>query len=119
MRRGPKPEGSKRMPSFEAAFRNLYCNQRVDAKSPLIARAEWEGCKGEAAIEPGASIYLALDLSGKIDLTALVGVSDGDSDAIKAWFWKPGDTIREHENRDRVPYWTWKRQGYIEHRAGR
>ena len=110
---------AKRMPSFEAAFRNLYCNQRVDAKSPLIARAEWEGCKGEAAIEPGASIYLALDLSGKIDLTALVGVSDGDSDAIRAWFWKPGDTIREHENRDRVPYWTWKRQGYIEATPGR
>jgi phage terminase large subunit-like protein len=166
---------AKRMPSFEAAFRNLYCNQRVDAKSPLIARAEWEGCKGDATIEPGASIYLALDLSGKIDLTALVGVSAkgtletqtkdvpteqyeeflyeservenlsdaeykkelkrikkwekvkqnvylsnaNDTDIIKAWFWKPGDTIREHENRDRVPYWTWKQQGYVEATPGR
>jgi len=169
---------AKRMPSFEAAFRNLYCNQRVDAKSPLIARAEWEGCKGDVKIEPGSSIYLALDLSGKIDLTALVGVSTSPKDSvkiehssrilsldefiaesgfvpndaaeykqknrkwpksweyevdkevhitrlesyqdiIKAWFWKPGDTIREHENRDRVPYWTWKQQGYIEATPGR
>jgi len=110
---------AKRMPSFEAAFRNLYCNQRVDAKSPLIARAEWEGCKGDVKIEPGSSIYLALDLSGKTDLTALVAISSGDIEQAKAWFWKPGDSIREHETRDRVPYWTWKKQGFIETTPGR
>lgn len=110
---------AKRMPSFEAAFRNLYLNQRVDAKSPLIPRAEWIGCKTDATIEEGADIYLSLDLSGKTDLTALLGVSAGENETVKAWFWKPGDTIREHENRDRVPYWTWKQQGYIETTPGR
>jgi len=110
---------AKRMPSFEAAFRNLYLNQRVDAKSPLIPRLEWEGCRGDAAIEPGSDIYLALDLSGKTDLTALVGSSSGEHDKIKAWFWKPDATLREHETRDRVPYWAWKQQGFIETTPGR
>lgn len=123
---------AKRMPSFESSFRNLYLNQRVDAKSPLIPRLEWEGCRGDAEIEPGADIYLALDLSGKTDLSALVGVSargtktntifkpgKNDADIVKAWFWKPEATIRDHENRDRVPYWTWKKQGYIETTPGR
>lgn len=111
---------AKRMPSFESAFRNLYLNQRVDAKSPLIPRAEWIGCQQEGiTIEPKRGIYLGLDLSGKVDLTALIGVSDGDEDIVKAWFWKPGDTIREHETRDRVPYWTWKQQGFIDTTPGR
>ena len=35
------------MPSFEATFRNLYLNQRVDAKSPLIPKAEWMACKDD------------------------------------------------------------------------
>lgn len=167
---------AKRMPSFEAAFRNLYLNQRVDAQSPLIPRAEWEGCKGEIMIEKGSDIYLALDLSGKVDLTALVGVSASgtqidhekyipteeydeflyesdrvqsltdreykqelkglkkwervekskryisnttDRDIIRAWFWKPGETIKEHSQRDGVQYGAWVQQGYIETTPGR
>ena len=110
---------AKRMPSFEASFRNLYCNQRVDAKSPMIPRAEWEACKGDAEIAEGADIYLALDLSGKVDLTAATAVTAGAESRVKAWFWKPDDTIQEHEKRDRVPYWAWKQAGFIETTPGR
>lgn len=110
---------AQRMPSFEAAFRNLYLNQRTSAESPLIPRLEWLACKGDAVIEPGSEIYLGLDLSGKTDLTALVAVSNGDQDRVKAWFWKPQDTLLEHETRDRVPYTVWKQQGFIETTPGR
>jgi phage terminase large subunit-like protein len=112
---------AKRMPSFESSFRNLYLNQRVDAKSPLIPRAEWLACKQDQTwIEKGAEIYLGLDLSGRTDLTALVAVTANSGlDIVKAWFWKPRDTLREHEKRDRVPYFTWSQQGYIETTAGR
>jgi phage terminase large subunit-like protein len=102
-----------RMPAFETAFRNLYLNQRVDAKSPMIPRAEWEGCQGKVDIQPGAGLYLGLDLSGKIDLSALIGVTDGDKSQVAAWFFKPEDTLKEHEARDRVPYTLWKKQGHI------
>jgi len=110
---------AQRMPSFEAAFRNLYCNQRVEANSPFIPRAEWEGCRGEADIEPGSGVYMGLDLSGKTDLTALVAVSGGDNDHVRSWFWKPKETILEHERRDRVPYSVWEKQGVIETTPGR
>ena len=106
---------ASRMPSFESAFRNLYLNQRVDAKSPLIPRAEWMGCKREGVtVEPGTGLYLGLDLSKTTDLTALVAVTEGEADIVKAWFWKPEDTLREHETRDRAPYWAWKQAGVIE-----
>jgi phage terminase large subunit-like protein len=110
---------AKRMPTFEASFRNLYCNQKVSQESPLIPRAEWEGCLGDATIEPGSEVYLGLDLSGKTDLTALVAVSNGEQDRVKAWFWKPGESMVDHEKRDRVPYLTWKQQGFIETTPGR
>lgn len=110
---------AKRMPTFEAAFRNLYLNQRVNAESPLIPKAEWLACKGDATIDAGSEIYLGLDLSGKTDLTALVAVSNGLQDRIKAWFWKPQDTLIEHEKRDRVPYTVWKNEGFIETTPGK
>ena len=112
-------EKAKRMPGRENTFRNLYLNQRVDAKSPLIPRAEWEGCRGDLEIKDGDEIYLGLDLSGKTDLSALVGVSNGDNDIVKAWFWKPEDSMDEHEKRDRVPYSLWKSQGIIKTTPGR
>ncbi|MDD5234484.1 MAG: terminase large subunit, partial [Syntrophales bacterium] len=108
-----------RMPSFEQSFRNLYLNQRVDAQSPLIPRSEWMACQGDAEIPLGSEIYLGLDLSGKTDLTALVGVTAGEQDRVKAWFWKPKETLLEHEKRDRVPYTVWRNQGFIETTPGR
>ena len=108
-----------RMPTFEASFRNLYLNQRVNAESPLIPKGEWLACKGDATIPPGSEVYLGLDLSGKTDLTALVAVSNGEQDRIRAWFWKPQETLVDHEKRDRVPYTVWKSQGYIETTPGR
>ena len=108
-----------RMPSFENTFRNLYLNQCVDKKSPFIPRAEWIACKGEYEILPGAGIYLGLDLSGKVDLSALVGVEDGEKDNVKSWFWKPKDTLKDHEKRDRVPYSLWERQGHLNTTPGK
>lgn len=111
---------ARRMSSFESAFRNLYLNQRVDAKSPLIPKMEWLGCHDPGLpLNQGEKVYLGLDLSGKTDLTAMVAVSAGDKDVIKAWFWKPEDLLRDHENRDRVPYWAWKQDGFIETTPGK
>jgi len=110
---------AQRMPSFETTFRNLNLNQRINAQSPFIPRQEWLGCKGETDIQDKERLYLGLDLSGKTDLTALVGVTDGEKSRVICWFWKPDDTLKEHEDRDRVPYWAWKHDGYILTTPGR
>lgn len=111
---------AKRMPSFESSFRNLYLNQRIDAKNPLIPRAEWMACKDdECRITPGEKVYLALDLSSTTDLSSMVAVSVDNGDRIAAWFWKPGDLVKEHETRDRVPYSVWVEKGFIEAPEGR
>ncbi len=111
---------AQRMPSFEAPFRNLYLNQRIDAKSPLIPRAEWVACQAEGPLlRLGETVYLGLDLSATTDLTALVAVSAEDGERIAAWFWKPGDLVKQHADRDRAPYVDWQQAGWIEAPPGR
>lgn len=113
---------AQRLPSFESSFRNLYLNQRIDAKSPFIPRAEWIACRraGQGALlRPGERIYLGLDLSATTDLTALVAVSAEDGCRVDAWHWKPGDLVKLHTDRDRVPYDEWVENEWIEAPAGR
>lgn len=108
-----------RMPAEEPKFRNLYLNQRVAPHSTLIAKADWMARQGDAALVPGEKIYLALDLSAKTDLTALVAVSVENGSRVQAWFWKPKDLLEDHERRDRVPYRQWVAARWIEAVPGR
>ena len=108
-----------RMPAEEPKFRNLYLNQRVAPHASLIARADWVGVQGDARWADGERVYLALDLSAKTDLTALVGVSADEKSRARAWFWKPEDLLDDHERRDRVPYRQWVADGWIEATPGR
>lgn len=112
---------AKRLPSREPAFRNLILNQRVEARSPFVARAIW----GENAAEPdemdGRRIYAGLDLSSVSDLTALVCVApndDGTHDVVPS-FWLPGEGLAEKSRRDRVPYDLWASQGHLLTTPGR
>ena len=110
---------AKRLPAEEPKVRNLYLNQRVSPISALISRGDWMACKGEAALVDGEQIYLALDLSAKIDLCALLAVSATDGSRVAAWFFKPADYLDDHERRDRVPYKLWAAKGYLEAVPGR
>lgn len=113
-------EQAKRMPSLENAFANLYANQKIDLHAPLITRSEWKACQTGKTIEKGEKIYLALDLSGKIDLTALVGVSaEPGVDRVGAWHWKPKDYLADHSKRDNFDYVTQHQQGWLNAVPGR
>ena len=85
-----------RMPAEEPKVRNLFLNQRVSPSSPLIARAEWFACAGTVEFIEGEDVYLGLDLSSVIDLTALVMGSADEPMRVQSWFWKPADLLREH-----------------------
>lgn len=109
-----------RMPTMEASFRNLYLNQRVDQTAPLISRSEWKACETGETLVDGEEVFLALDLSGVHDLTAMVGVSaDPGVERIKAWHWKPAEYLHEHAKRDRAAYDVWAQQGWLETPPGR
>lgn len=108
---------AKRMPSSEAAYRNLILNQRVQGTNPFITRSVWE----ENGLPPsdlkGQVVYGGLDLSSTSDLTALVLVSEyGDIDCR---FWLPEEGLAEKSRTDRVPYDIWHRDEYLLTTSGR
>jgi phage terminase large subunit-like protein len=108
---------ARRMPGMVSSFRNLYLNQRIDSTSTFIDREIWSACGGKpdtAPLADGAPCYAGVDLSQKNDLTALaLAWTVEDQSHCELWFWKPGDLLREHQDRDRAPYMTWRDSGHI------
>jgi phage terminase large subunit-like protein len=111
---------AKRMPSREAAFRNLILNQRVQARNPFVSRAVWEE-NGAASIAPlrGAEVFGGLDLSSVADLTALILISkQGETWDVHPTFWLPEEGLAEKSRADRVPYDLWAQQGSLQTTPG-
>lgn len=106
---------AQRMPSMENSARNLLLNQRVSTESPFVSPDVWKSCGGDALVLPeGVPVYAGLDLSARTDLTALVLVGKvGDVWRVIPHFWTPAQGLQERAKRDRAPYDTWHRQGFI------
>ncbi|MDR5776575.1 MULTISPECIES: terminase TerL endonuclease subunit, partial [unclassified Caballeronia] len=108
---------AKRLPSREAAYRNLILNQRVEARNPFVASAIWmENGEPPADID-GEEVSGGLDLSSVSDLTALVLVSDAGD--VHPTFWLPEEGLAEKARADRVPYDVWARDGVLQTTPGR
>jgi phage terminase large subunit-like protein len=120
-------ERAKRIPASEAAFRNLYLNQLVDAESRFLNSVDWLAGKQAIDIESlrGRPCWGGLDLSSTTDLTALVLIfpAPGDLEDTRiqtlCWFWVPDERLHDRASRDRVPYPVWRDQGHILTTPGR
>jgi phage terminase large subunit-like protein len=114
-------EKAARMPSAENGFRNLYLNQRVNRFAPFISPSVWAANDGQPEDEAFARgrVYGGLDLAETTDLAAFVLAAELEKIwHVRAWFWKPEATVRDHVKRDRVPYDVWIQQGLIETTPG-
>lgn len=89
-----------RMPAFEPSCRNLFLNQRVNPTSTLISRAEWAAAAGHVEFEPLEDVYLGVDLSSVIDLTAVIMGSVTDPCKVTSFFWKPEELLAEQSAKD-------------------
>lgn len=114
-------EKAARMPSFEATFRNLELNQRVQAISPFISKSVWILNSHEPDPEAfyKAPVFCGLDLSGKTDLTSFVMAAYwNDKWHVRAIFWTPEKGLVDRSKRDRAPYDIWAKEGLIRTTAG-
>jgi phage terminase large subunit-like protein len=114
-------EQARRMPSREAAYRNLVLNQRVEANSPFVSRQVWQSNDGMPREDwTGFDVYAGLDLSEVQDLTALVLVaSDNGVMHVRPTFWLPADGLADRARQDRVPYDVWANTGYLRTTPGK
>ena len=108
-----------RMPSSENTFRNLCLNQRVSTVSPFISRDVWASCGGQVLDFVGTEVYAGLDLSARTDLTALVLIGKINGVwHVKPYFWTPESGLIDRAKRDRQPYHTWVKQGFMQTTPG-
>lgn len=94
----------------------------TDAVSAWIGKDRWDSVQATLDFEKLRGRYCVggLDLSSVRDLTAAAFVfpaGDGTMDAFVE-MWTPKDTLRSHEESDRVPYALWARQGHIKTTPG-
>ena len=111
-------DAARRMPSREAAYRNLVLNQRVNVTNPFVSQNVWTACGGgvDYDVFHSARVYMGLDLSARNDLTAAVCVAqDGDGAwHVESHFFAPQSGAVERAHRDRAPYDVWATEGFIE-----
>ncbi len=111
-------ERARRMPSREAAYRNLILNQRVaDKAESWLTAALWRSAQADLDLAgyAGRPCWGGLDLSLTKDLTALVLAFEAGArrwDAF-AWHWMPGDRVAEACETDGAPYDAWRREGFL------
>lgn len=104
-------------PSFMNTFLRLHCNIWTQQADRWLQMHHWEAC-GEREVNEaeliGLDCFGGLDLSEKLDMTALVLAfeRDGFWDLL-CRFWAPEDTMVIRERRDRIPYSQWVREGWV------
>jgi phage terminase large subunit-like protein len=112
-------ERAKRMPSFEATFRNLYLNQRVSLLQLLIAPSVWKdnaAVVDDALFESGEPVHIGADLSSARDLTAVVlSAKDPNTGVVnvKPYVFTPLQGLAERAQIDRAPYEMWAKKGQL------
>lgn len=117
-------------PSELNNFLRLNLNIVTDAAEAWLDGVKWDKCSGLLEGESpeqwrertltelkGESCFVGMDLSSKIDITAIVQIFKPE-DVRGKWriiphFWVPADTATEKEKRDRVPYSAWARVGFV------
>ena len=105
-------------PSSLNAFTRLHLNQWTQQVERWLDMAHWDACNHEVDLDAleGRECYLGLDLSSKLDLTALAMIfPPTDDDLWRLWVncYIPRETMIERERVDRIPYAMWERDGWI------
>lgn len=107
-----------KVPSLENRLRNLYLNQRVQAKAPFLSPNIWkmgERPVNEAIFYDGRPVYGGLDLSVRTDLSAAILAAEDDDGRVNLMcrIWTPEDTLEERALRDRAPYGVWAKGDFL------
>jgi phage terminase large subunit-like protein len=111
-------EAAQKVPSQQSAFRRLHLNEWLQADRRALDMRHWDGCADRAlTLEAmaGKPCVAGLDLSTRIDMTALVLVfaEEGGALAVLPFFFIPEDNIAQRVQRDRVPVDVWVREGLV------
>jgi phage terminase large subunit-like protein len=110
---------ARRLPAFEATFRNLYMNQRISLLQLLVAPSTWKACNGtvdQSLFRSGVQVHIGADLSQSRDLTSVVlSAQDPDTEVVhlKVYTFTPLEGLELRAQQDRAPYVEWVKRGQM------
>lgn len=106
-------------PSYENTFKRLHLNIKTQQDVRWIQLEQWDKCGSpfDVSTLAGRKCFAGMDLSTKFDISAFVMVfpptEEDEKWRILPRFWIPKDGAEKRERKDRVPYLTWARQGFL------
>lgn len=112
-------EEAQRVPRKENPFKRYRLNLWTEQVDRWLQMNDWDACADpvDEARLAGRECVMALDLSTKIDLSAVVLLfPPTEADPlyrVLPRFWVPADNAGKREERDRVPYPAWIRDGHL------
>jgi phage terminase large subunit-like protein len=114
---------AKSMPGQLNGILRLHFCVWTDAETAWMTRETLDPCLADFdpwELHRGARIFGSLDLSQNRDITAAAfatqtGTNDEGKPLFDAWVeaWTPGDTMRQRELRDKLPYSVWAKAGFL------
>jgi phage terminase large subunit-like protein len=113
---------AKNIPAKQNGILRLHFCVWTDADSAWMSREAFEPLLEDfdPAMHKGKEVYIGMDLSQSRDITAMgcvvrTGTTPDNKPTFEAWIeaWTPGDTMQAREDRDKIPYTVWAREGHI------
>jgi phage terminase large subunit-like protein len=107
------------IPAYENTFKRLHLNLWTEQDVRWLSQSKWNECAVPEISLEGLPCYAGLDLSSTKDLSAFVMVFPHNGNFyIIPHFFVPKENANARENRDKVPYGQWYKQGYIHYTEG-
>lgn len=100
-------------PSYLNEFLRLHLNITTDSRTVWLPLDRWDKCLTDFNPDELRNVraFGGLDLSATTDLTAFALY--WDTGEVLVHYWMPEERAREREERDRVPYSRWIREGFV------
>jgi len=111
---------ARQMPAAANAFKQKRLNLWVNISAPWLSMEGWRAGQSPWTADDmiGQPCWLGIDLSSKVDLTAIVAVFPPTETRktwrMLPWCLTPADTLEERAHRDRAPYLEWAEAGYLQ-----
>lgn len=113
---------AKQSPGRENTFRNLYLDEWTHQVTRYIPMDAWHASAGLVVEEDLArkTCHGGLDVGSSMELASFVmAFPNEDRVETVCRFWMPGEDIEDKEIRDRLPYRTWAKEGWLTLTPGR
>jgi len=109
-------EKAKSQPSFLNTFLRLHCGRWTEQVTRWIPIETWDGCRDLPLSLVGRIVYGGLDLSTKLDITALTLLAFAEGGFVDCFFrfWVPAELVAEREQKHKLPsYAPWVKAGML------